>query len=294
MEWDRRVRGRLLTAGLAAALAVTAMAADASAATRPPRGGAYLDPIGDPTAEAGDGGQGGGHAGSGGSGSDSTPDPCFWEVMVDDDTIFPVYAEDGPGRRYSQTGRWLQRTCPSLGAVPVNGVFLVPEGGAVDPRALAADALATASIPAPSIATSPSVDGRLFVGIPTWMWVDTGWWRAYAATARAGRVSSTVSATPVTVTWSTGDGATVTCNGPGAAWRSGLEEGASDCTHTYRRASDAQRDGRFQLRATVTIRVTWTSNVAGGGALPAITRTTTVPVEVGEIQAIGTRGGQER
>lgn len=283
------MRGRLVAIGLALSVALAAVATPSGAATRPPRGGAYLDPVGDPTATADDGGQGGGSNGGGGRGE---PNPCFWEVMVDDDMVFPVYAEDGPGRRYSKTGRWLQRTCPGLGAVPVNGVFLVPEGGAVDPRALAAEALATVSIPAPSVSTSPSRDGRLYVGVPTWLWLDESWWQPYEATARAGRVSSTVRATPATVTWATGDGAQVTCNGPGVAWRAGLAEDASTCTHTYRKASDAQRDGRFSLRATVTIRVSWTTNVAGGGALPAITRTTTVPVEVGEIQAVGTKGGQ--
>ena len=42
----------------------------------------------------------------------------------------------------------------------------------------------------------------------------------------------------------------------------------------------------------MTLEVTWTSNVTGGGTQPAISRTSTLAVDVGEIQAIGTRGGR--
>ena len=49
--------------------------------------------------------------------------------------------------------------------------------------------------------------------------------------------------------------------------------------------------GTFDLSATVRLEVTWTSNAPFGGTLPAIARTSSIDVEVGEIQAIGTRGG---
>ena len=42
----------------------------------------------------------------------------------------------------------------------------------------------------------------------------------------------------------------------------------------------------------MTFEITWTSNVGAGGTLPAITRTSNVSVYVGEIQAIGTKGGR--
>ena len=79
---------------------------------------------------------------------------------------------------------------------------------------------------------------------------------------------------------------------PGTPWRPGSSEGASSCTHTYRSSSATRPGGTFNLEATVTLEVSWTSNAAGGGALPAITRSSTLDVEVGEIQAIGTRGGR--
>ena len=156
---------------------------------------------------------------------------------------------------------------------------------------LALDALASVQIAPPAIRTSPSENGRLYVQVPTWLWLDSTWWQTYEATANTGRVWSTVRATPVATTWELGDGRSVSCRGPGTPWRRGLSEDASSCTHTYRSSSASRPGGTFSLEATVTLEVSWTSNAAAGGTLPAITRSSTLAVEVGEIQAIGTRGG---
>jgi hypothetical protein len=251
-------------------------------------GGAFIDETGSPTATASDGG--GGEGGTGTSGGESGgSSPCTWHVMVEDDFEFAVYGSESGTPQHSATGRWLERRCPGLGAVEVNGQFLVPEGGLVDPRQLALDALASARIPSPPIRTSPA-DGALIVQVPTWLWLDGGWWRGYDATAGAGRVRSTVTARPVSVTWTTGDGATVKCQGPGTAWRRGTTAEPT-CSHVYRTSSTSSPSGRFDLQATVALEVSWVSNVGDGGALTAITRTSTVSVEVGEIQAIGTNGG---
>lgn len=280
------MRARLVVA--AAVLAVGVLTAGPAGADRRGDGGAYVDGSGSPTATASDGvGSDGGANSSGGGSGD--PSPCQWSVMVDDDFEFAVYGSETDTPQHSATGRWLEYRCPGLGAVEVNGVFLTPEGGLVDPRQLAVDALASVQIPTPSIHTSPS-QGELFVQVPTWLWLDGAWWRGYDATATAGRVRSTVTARPVSVTWAMGDGTTVSCAGPGTPWRRGTNEQPT-CTHVYRTSSAASPGRRFELKATVSFAVGWTSNVAGGGALPGITRTSTVSVEVGEIQAIGTNGG---
>lgn len=285
------MRARLVAGASIAALIVIG-AAPAGADDRPRGGGgAYVNPGGDPTAVAGDGASGGaGDVGSRSRGVDI--DPCEWQVVVEDDFQFAVYDEESPVARHSATGRWLQRWCPGFGAVAVDGFFLIPEGGLVDPYQLAVDALASVRIEPPAIRTSPSESGRLYVQVPTWLWLERSWWQPYQATANAGRVWSTVRATPVATTWSLGDGRTVSCRGPGTAWRPGLPEDATDCTHTYRTSSATRPGGTFGLEATVTFEVSWTSNASGGGTLPAITRTSTLEVEVGEIQAIGTKGGQ--
>lgn len=284
------MRTRFLTATVIGA-AMLLVAIPAGADDRPDGGGAYVDPNGDPTATAGDGGSSGGSGGGSGSGG-ATDDPCEWQVVIEDDFEFGIYDVDSLETQHSATGRWLQRWCPGLGPVSVDGFFLIPEGGLVDPYQLALDALASVGIAPPAIRTSPSERGRLYVQVPTWLWLDRAWWQSYEATANAGRVWSTVKATPVATTWHLGDGGSVSCRGPGTAWRAGLPEDSSDCTHTYRTSSDGEPDGTFTLRATVTLEVTWTSNATGGGTLPAISRTSTLEVDVGEIQAIGTGGGR--
>ncbi len=277
------MRTRGLTAALLVAWIVLATAARALADDG---GGAFVDDDGNPTAVAEDG-----DAGDGSGGGSADENPCEWHVVIDDDFEWAIYEVDFT-RLHSETGRWLEYWCPGQGQVAVDGFFLIPEGGVVDPYQLAIDALRSVGIEAPAIRTSPSENGRLYVQIPTWLWLERSWWQPYEATARAGRVWSTVRATPVATTWGMGDGHSVSCRGPGTEWRPGMSEDASDCTHTYRRSSAGSPGGTFHLEATVTLEVAWASNApVGGGTLPAISRTSSRDVEVGEIQAIGTRGG---
>jgi hypothetical protein len=277
-----RTRGLISTLLLAGTVLATACPAQADDG-----GGAFVDNDGNPTAVAGDG-EYGSDGSTGGGGDD---DGCRWIVLIEDDFEWALYDLDG-NRRFSDTGRWLSQDCPPGEPGSVGGVLVVPEGDEVDPVGLALDALARTSIAPPPVETSPSADRKLYAQVPTWLWVDPGWWQTHEATANAGRVWSTVRAIPVATTWSPGDGRSVSCQGPGTPWRPGLPEDASDCTHTYRTSSSARPLGTFDLQATVTFEVSWTSNATSGGTLPTISRTSTLEVEVGEIQAIGTRGGQ--
>lgn len=288
------MRTRLVT-GAALVVGVLSFAAPAGADDRPAGSGdAYVGPGGDPTAVAvgGGGGNPGGGSGGGAGGAEGPPRVCEWFVVIDDDFTFLVYDVDSAEPQHSATGRWLEYRCNGLGAIAVDGFYVIPEGGLVDPYQLAVEALASVGIAPPAIRTSPPENGRLYVQVPTWLWLDRSWWQSYEATANAGRVWSTVKATPVATTWQLGDGGSVACRGPGTVWRAGLPENSSDCTHTYRTSSAGEPDGTFTLEATVTLEVTWTSNATGGGTLPAISRTSTLEVDVGEIQAIGTGGGR--
>jgi hypothetical protein len=284
------MRARLLIAAILSVTAVLAASPAAADDRSGGSGGAYVDPDGDPTAEAGDRASGGGGSSGGGG---ATKDSCLWHVVIEDDLKFHIYDVDSLETQHSATGRWLRRSCEGIGAVEVGGYFLIPEGGLVDPYQLALDAVASVGIAPPAIRTSPSESGRLYVQLPTWLWLERSWWQTYEATANAGRVWSTVRAAPVATSWSLGDGSSVSCSGPGRPWQPGLAEDASACTHTYRTSSTSRPGGTFALEATVTFEVSWTSNAAGGGTLPAITRTSSLEVAVGEIQAIGTRGGQQ-
>jgi hypothetical protein len=277
------MRARIVIAALVSAAAVVGPATAAAGNDRTGgSAGAYVNPAGDPTAVAGETGSTGHvHGSAGGAG-------CAWQTVTDG-TDIQLY--DVNGTPYSMTGRWRQYWCPGIGVVAVDDNFILPIAGA-DPRQLAADALAAVNIGSTAIRTSPSANGRLYVQVPTWLWLDNGWWHPYEATARAGVVWSTVRATPVEVLWSLGDGHTLVCRGPGTQWLPGLPEHSSGCTYTYRTSSAGQAAGAFRLQATATFAVSWSSNAATGGPLPAITRTSTVDVQVGEIQAIGTQGGR--
>lgn len=262
----------LMAVGIAAA--APAHANDAPGGS----GGAFVDADDNPTAIATDAGAGGGSGAGGG-------DDCEWSVVIGDDFEYAMYDTDGR-RLYSETGRWLQQICDGQ-TQEIGGSFIIPEGGRVDPQALAADALASVPIGVPPMFTSPSND-RLYTQMRTWLWVNEDWWRAYSATANAGRVSSTVTATPTRAEWNTGDGGGTTCRGPGVEWRRGMSDDATYCSHVYRRSSAGEDGATYTLSVTVWFEISWASNTGDSGTLAAISRSASRQVEVGQVQALET------
>lgn len=273
-----RLRTCLLTAVAAAVAATVCSAGAASASGRDPNDGSSgggVNEDGDPTAVAVDPGTDGY--------DDTTPgSDCYWTVIIADDSDYPFFTDDGVAV-HSKTGRWVRQYCDGE-AVTRGWYWAVPEGGAVVPADLAQQAAESVAIAPPVIGTSPA-SGRLVVQVPTWLWVDDGWWETYSATATAGRVSATVTATPVRATWSMGEGSTLVCDA-GIAWHPGLADAASDCAHTYTRASTA---AGYTMSVTVELELGWSSNFGESGTIPTISRTQTQIVQVGEIQAVGTR-----
>lgn len=274
------MRGRI---AVAAALALVLSLIAAGPAGADDGGDAFIDEGGDPTTRARDNTPGGGGS-TGGGGVD---DGCTWFVLVENDFEWALYDRDG-NRRYSETGRWLGQDCPPGAPGSVGGIPVIPEGAEVDVEALTQEALSRAVIAAPSIATSPEADRRLYTQVPTWLWIDGDWWRGYSATATAGRVSSTVSAAPSQADWSTGDGGGLTCAGPGVPWSPGMADSSTYCKHTYRHSSAGQSGASYTLSVEVTFEVTWGANTGQGGTLAAISRSQSRSVQVGEIQAIET------
>jgi len=275
------MRARRLTAALVLSLAAGSLASPALANESPGGdGGAFVSDDGDPTAVARDASTR--PSGGGGGGGDD----CRWNVVIEDDFAFAIYETNGT-RMYSETGRWLERICGGE-VVAVGDLFVVPEGGAVDPRALAMEALASVPIATPPMSTSPSADDRLYTQVRTWLWLPGTWWRAYSATATAGRVTASVTATPVRAEWNAGDGGGTTCRGPGVEWRRGMRDDATYCSYTYRHSSAGEDGDSYTLTVTVWFRVSWTSNTGGGGTLADISRGASRQVQVGEVQAIET------
>lgn len=276
-----RARRALIALLLLALAGLTASASPALANDAPGgSGGAYVDDAGDPTAVAHDEVE---LAGSGGAGG---RDDCEWNLVIEDDFQYAIYDPDGT-RLYSETGRWLERVCGGA-SVGVGGMFIIPEGGAVDPRALATDALASVPIATPPMATSPSADDRLYTQVRTWMWLSESWWQRYTATADAGRVTASVAAMPVRAEWDAGDGGGTTCRGPGIEWRRGMPDDATYCSYVYRHSSAGEEGDAYTLSVAVWFEVAWTSNTGDAGTLAAISRSASRQVQVGEVQAIET------
>jgi hypothetical protein len=183
---------------------------------------------------------------------------------------------DGPGN-------WYGKVCPDgSGSI----VWIPLAGPAVDPAAVAQEALDRASIPGPGIHLNP--DGRQYVNLETWLWVDG--WRSVSVTAAVGGVSVTVTARPDRVEWSMGDGGRVICNGPGTAFdRHRSADGQhTNCSYTFHRSSTDQPGGAYSVRATSVWHVTWTATGAAqtSGDLGLIRRSDATAVRVSEIQAV--------
>jgi hypothetical protein len=103
-------------------------------------------------------------------------------------------------------------------------------------------------------------------------------------------VTSTVSVSPVSVTWNMGDGGSVPCGGPGVAYdpsRPFASQVPPPCGYVYRSSSAGQPGLQFPVTATVHYQATWTViGAAGGGSLGPVDRSVSLSVSVGEIEAL--------
>ncbi|MDQ3573310.1 MAG: hypothetical protein M3404_00015 [Actinomycetota bacterium] len=159
----------------------------------------------------------------------------------------------------------------------------------MDPRVVAVQALNSLSLPAPEIRLNPIPPQDQLVNMATWMWLDEATWGPRSTTASVPGVTVTATARPERVVWDMGNGAQVVCQGPGVPYDVSQPEEAqrSDCTYTYRRSSAAQPGQRYVISATVEWSATWSvAGAAGGGALPGLSRSSSVAVRVAEIQAV--------
>jgi hypothetical protein len=146
-------------------------------------------------------------------------------------------------------------------------------------------ALERLDLPDPLVRRNPP--GDQLVGLPSWLWVDTPWAPSEVSASVSG-VTATVTATPSHVVWDTGDGASITCHGPGVPFDGArpADAQATDCTHLYRWPSTSQPGGTYAVTATTTYAVGWAATNGQSGDLGTVTRSSTVPVRVVEVQAV--------
>ncbi len=239
---------------------------------------------------------GGSPGGSGGDSGDSpgaTPWLCTYTSLTLNDE--GGFAPGGPS-----PGGWYSVTCTDQSnGDSTTTTEWIPNGSAtatpkVDPYLLALQAEKSLQLPPPAINFSPPAVS--IVNLPTWMWIDSVVWHAYSVTASAGSVSATAVARPISVTWSTGDGGVVTCDGPGTPFD--FEEPASQqtsqCTHTFGVSSAGQpspdgnpNDGAFGVVATINWVVSWqAAGAVGGGTLPPVSTSTSTHIRVEQVESV--------
>ena len=215
---------------------------------------------------------------------------CTYQLLTGDDAVLAEkFAAKGWGTAKGDgPGSWYRKVCTNTAGQESATVVWVPPRRA-DPRALAEDASDRAPIPLPGIRLSPHEGTEQVVGIETWLWIDPAQWQPVSSSASAGAVTATATAVPESVTWSMGNGDTVTCSGPGTPYEPAAAAAGQKpaCSYTFRQSSARAPEGEYRLHATVTWRVTWSASGApGGGALGTVTRTSAVAIRVAEIQAV--------
>ena len=203
------------------------------------------------------------------------PDSPFWEgVYLDYGAVYQCY------RPQTDTFvlMWLADPPPASGAGP-------------SPREVAQLAIDQMALSAINIGITPEPgDGSIgLVGLPVWLWADDPGDHTVGpitATASAGGINVTATAVLNAITWSLGDGTTITCNGPGTPYQPSYGNTMSpDCGHVYTTSSSTQSGRTFTVTATSDWVITWEgAGQTGTIRLNGLARS--VEIAVGEAQVL--------
>lgn len=221
------------------------------------------------------------------SGGAVTVTPALYRATTAPAIARPVQQQPPPG----QPGAWYMYQCSGDGwrDALYRPPIWIPDGQAAapSPEQLAQQAYNQLRLPSPQIRANPV--GTQLVNLPTWLWLDQSSWGTRSATASVPGVSVTATATPQSVTWSMGDGSTVTCPGAGTPFPTGGNPSAAspDCGHTYTRSSQGQPNNQFPVSASIHWTVTW-AGAGQGGTFPNLTTTSSASFAVAESQAVNT------
>ncbi|MGH3719411.1 MAG: hypothetical protein ACRDRI_11360 [Pseudonocardiaceae bacterium] len=215
----------------------------------------------------------------------------FWRAAASRAVLAAVTADPAPG----QPGAWYVYLCDGTGIIPAvyHPPVWIPDGrpgGAPSAAELARQAHERLVLPSPQIEANPA--GAQLVNLPTWLWLDRAGWGERSATAEVPGVSVTAMARPTSVTWSMGDGVSVTCRGQGTPFPVGGDPKAAspDCGHLYRSSSAGQPGETFPVIATVHWTVTW-AGAGQSGTFPDLATSATGRFRVAEAQALGNGTG---
>lgn len=157
--------------------------------------------------------------------------------------------------------------------------------------ALLQQAIGQAALVHPGIELNPP--GQEVVNVPTWLWISPSDWSSVSANAAAGLVNATVTANPVAVIWTFGDGNSITCPGPGVPYNPALpsSQQSTYCSYTWRTSSAGQPNAVFVVTATIEYQV---ATVVTGAPDPSPNLglhagpSAQAEVPVSEVEALGT------
>ncbi|MFJ9174940.1 hypothetical protein [Streptomyces sp. NPDC102360] len=160
-------------------------------------------------------------------------------------------------------------------------------GKVVPVEVVVQQAVGKLKLPRPEIRTSPDEDFVQIVHVPTWMWLEHKQWKPVSASASVQGLTVTATARPRRTVWSMGDGARVTCTGPGTAYSASYapKSPSPDCGHIYRRASVP--GPAFVLSVQAVWDVTWHGG-GQGGVVPGLVMDAQREVVVDEVQGVVT------
>lgn len=297
---------RLLTVGAAAALMLS-IGLTGSAAARNPGADcpptqencdAWDDRPGNP------GNPGTGNPGGGGGNTDparkcsrdGVPVRCYDDILGwfnSSDGCYYKLAEPQPADVPEGQDMYL-RSCAGTGVGSQVAVLLdgppAGFGAPPDPADLAAEALASLTLKRPRVGIAPHPSkGPGLVGLPVWLWTDSGaqTWGPQTASAADRGVEVWIEAKVEKIVWSMGNGDTVDCLSPGKAYNPATDKNKTPpCGYAagYKQPSGS---APYKVSGTTHWRVNW-GVVGGADGDPMFpTRTSDeVGVEIDELQVV--------
>ncbi|MCX4515941.1 ATP/GTP-binding protein [Streptomyces sp. NBC_01619] len=164
-----------------------------------------------------------------------------------------------------------------------------PTGAGVDPAVLAQRAVDKMLLRAPEIGITPKPGGKGVVGMPVYLWTEQGpeTYGPNTASASAGGLTVTATATVSKIVWTMGDGSTVTCTTAGTPYRAAFGKRPSpDCGHRYTVPSSTTASGKFHVTATSTWTIDWQVNGGGQSGQLTESRDSAVDITVAEVQVL--------
>jgi len=203
------------------------------------------------------------------------------------------------------TGQWYACRGASSGGGNVKYFWFDNEPAAtVDAAAVAHRLVDSLGLKPPGVGVGAWVDpgfeawGRSWwVGAPLWLWIDnsadsTAWgWHTLSASQSG--VTVTASVSPGQVTFTTGDGGSVSCTTPGTPRSYNptallSEHSPSGCEYTYQQTNVLGDPGsRYSVSATVTWSVTYYATNGQRGAFTLQTHSADNPtIHVGQLKSL--------